>query len=549
MNKILFKSILVVAVVIIKCSTVFADKIPYSVVFDYMNNTVTISGTVDDTAKHVALQVLAEGKTFNDLAENPSDSELVLHRYQQDISDGVFSFIIQYDDINANTYVAKLVTDGKEEATTFGIQLVNGDVYLPTIEELKSYANAQDFAKFKNCIESKNNELGFDLTLYKMLTDVDAMRPYMNYVRSVDLIPEQSNEIIKDFRSFVLMAALEEGKVKNINDYIKNASVGESQVAVDFLKLATTTEKQEYVTSKMSKKIFESTSDFEEALKEALILSEVRFASGYGGVQSILAKYGSVVGITGTASSDVYKAISGQSYADGKELLEAYKRFSATSGGSSKGSSSGSRMPTYMNATYPTEENSPIAPKKFENYYHDIDGVEWAVEAILALTDKKILNGKSEGFFKPDHFITREEFVKILVGAMGYQNEVYSVNVFSDVSDSDWFCSYVNIAYKCGLIQGIGDGKFGTGLFITRQDMMVMLYNAMKLRKLDMPIPTGTVVFKDSDLIADYAIDAVTTLYEMGIVHGISETEFDPLGNATRAQAAKVVYDFMRCLQ
>ena len=64
-----------------------------------------------------------------------------------------------------------------------------------------------------------------------------------------------------------------------------------------------------------------------------------------------------------------------------------------------------------------------------------------------------------------------------------------------------------------------------------------------------MPIPTGTVVFKDSDLIADYAIDAVTTLYEMGIVHGISETEFDPLGNATRAQAAKVVYDFMRCLQ
>ena len=46
--------------------------------------------------------------------------------------------------------------------------------------------------------------------------------------------------------------------------------------------------------------------------------------------------------------------------------------------------------------------------------------------------------------------------------------------------------------------------------------------------------------------IADYAKDAVSALCAMGIVNGVSDTQFDPLGTATRAQAAKVVYGFLR---
>ena len=73
---------------------------------------------------------------------------------------------------------------------------------------------------------------------------------------------------------------------------------------------------------------------------------------------------------------------------------------------------------------------------------------------------------------------------------------------------------------------------------------MVMLTNAFKLKGIQ--IKSGELTFADSAVIADYAKDAVSALCAMGIVNGVSDTQFDPLGTATRAQAAKVVYGFLQ---
>ena len=55
--------------------------------------------------------------------------------------------------------------------------------------------------------------------------------------------------------------------------------------------------------------------------------------------------------------------------------------------------------------------------------------------------------------------------------------------------------------------------------------------------------------FDDMGQISDYALDAVAALYKMGIVNGVSETEFAPLDGATRAQAAKIVYGVLDLIQ
>jgi hypothetical protein len=47
-------------------------------------------------------------------------------------------------------------------------------------------------------------------------------------------------------------------------------------------------------------------------------------------------------------------------------------------------------------------------------------------------------------------------------------------------------------------------------------------------------------------MIAPYAYDAVASLYEAGIINGVSETEINPIGNASRAQAAKIVYGMLK---
>ena len=88
---------------------------------------------------------------------------------------------------------------------------------------------------------------------------------------------------------------------------------------------------------------------------------------------------------------------------------------------------------------------------------------------------------------------------------------------------------------------------FGTGNYITRQDMVVMIYNALKYRNVDMK--TDGFKFDDDGQIADYAKDAVAALHNMGAINGVTDTTFEPTGLATRAQAAKIIYSVLNELQ
>lgn len=53
------------------------------------------------------------------------------------------------------------------------------------------------------------------------------------------------------------------------------------------------------------------------------------------------------------------------------------------------------------------------------------------------------------------------------------------------------------------------------------------------------------ITFADDASIADYAKEAVSTLQAAGIINGVSDTEFAPVSNATRAQAAQILYSFL----
>ena len=74
-----------------------------------------------------------------------------------------------------------------------------------------------------------------------------------------------------------------------------------------------------------------------------------------------------------------------------------------------------------------------------------------------------------------------------------------------------------------------------------------MVCNALKSKGKD--LPNAELAFEDKDIISDYAIDSVAALYKLGVVNGISETQFDPQGKATRAQAAKIIYGVLNDLK
>ena len=105
-----------------------------------------------------------------------------------------------------------------------------------------------------------------------------------------------------------------------------------------------------------------------------------------------------------------------------------------------------------------------------------------------------------------------------------------------------WYYEAVAKAYSAGIITGESDTVFGTGKNITRQDMAVMLYRTSKYINSGISDVEDYLEFLDDSLISDYAKTAVYTFKDAGIINGVSKTEFAPQNNATRAQAAKMIY-------
>lgn len=183
----------------------------------------------------------------------------------------------------------------------------------------------------------------------------------------------------------------------------------------------------------------------------------------------------------------------------------------------------------------PTETNTE------KTMFDDINGVAWAKKEIEYLAKKGILNGKSNRQFNPNDNITREEFVTIIVRAFGFKAN--GAVEYSDVPSDAWYYESVNAAYENGIASGF-DGKFGTGEKITRQDMAVMLYRTASKLNIELGAKSEREI-SDKSNVSGYAYEAVDAMYKAEIINGMGEGRFEPQSNATRAQAAKLIYDIL----
>lgn len=190
----------------------------------------------------------------------------------------------------------------------------------------------------------------------------------------------------------------------------------------------------------------------------------------------------------------------------------------------------------------PVEEEDST---KSEYFFDDMGDALWAQDMVHALVGKGVISQNSERAFRPMDNISREEVVKMLVTVVGSHN-ADAKSTLSDVDASHWATSYIATAQELGIVQGNADGTFGLGQQITRQDMAVMIYRTFAMLGID--LTAGSAEFSDAGEIAGYAKDAVSALEKIGIINGMGDNTFAPGANATRAQAAKVIYVMMEVL-
>ncbi|RPK25854.1 S-layer homology domain-containing protein [Paenibacillus xylanexedens] len=183
--------------------------------------------------------------------------------------------------------------------------------------------------------------------------------------------------------------------------------------------------------------------------------------------------------------------------------------------------------------------NQTVAPVTHTVNYQDTAS-HWASAVIKELSAKWIISAPNGSFYRPNENITRAEFAELVARGLGLNGEPTAASRFQDVRSGSVTSAYIGAAAEAGIITGNTDGTFKPDRPITREQMALMMVRAMnyggKTVSLQSSAATTLSKFKDSNKIQSK--DSVAKAVQEGIIQGMTARTFEPQGNATRAQAA-----------
>lgn len=168
-----------------------------------------------------------------------------------------------------------------------------------------------------------------------------------------------------------------------------------------------------------------------------------------------------------------------------------------------------------------------VADKELTAVPKDVIGTEYE-KAVSRLVAFGILEGYPDGTYQPEKDITRAEFAKILVEALGLgsaANAAVGKTNFSDVTASHWAAGYMNVASGQGLIKGYPDGTFKPSKQVSYAEALTMLVRALG--------------YQDSFLKGSWPGNYVAKAAEAGISSGVKFA--DAGGFANRGDVASLV--------
>ena len=226
------------------------------------------------------------------------------------------------------------------------------------------------------------------------------------------------------------------------------------------------------------------------------------------------------------------------------DITEGSIKVSGKSSGNG-GTSSGSIGTIDKKPTSDSEDSTVVEENKNRYVYSDVAENDWFYSYVTALSEKGIVSGNGDGAFNPNDNVTREQFLKMLLEAVGVEYTDVE-NTFADVDSSAWYSKYVLNAKNMGIVNGVSHTEFGIGANITRQDMAVMINRVIEKFNINVK-ETATENFEDFHKVSDYATDSVTKMKSIGLIQGY-DNEFRPVDNLTRAEATKVIYELLTIL-
>ena len=414
-------------------------------------------------------------------------------------------------------------------------------------------------AEVQNIISDNKEELEFDNEYASEVNELSVAELLYTYIKSLSngLDINDKAAAVKAYNYCVAIQLFTQSGVKDIADvseYIGYLTTAPIKNWYDYRGDVTSSYTDKWhdgIVSRLSNVGFSSITDFENKLTAAFTFSVIKDSGSTETLVNYFKDIASKIALDESLiKSSVVSKVVGRNYNgfDYEQLKsdmsqidsENSRNNNSNNTGKNTGSSSGRNSGT---VTVPSNSNqvTPVETERFS----DMSDAEWALDAVSNLSKLGIVSGKGNNLFAPNDYVTREEFVKMIVNAASLELD-NEVKKFDDVSKDSWYYQFVNTAYNAGIVSGISDTEFGSGLNITRQDIAVMVYNAIKYKKA--VLNDKYEDFSDKDSISVYAADAVSYLAGAKIINGYNDGSFLPSANATRAEATKIIYEALKYL-
>lgn len=198
------------------------------------------------------------------------------------------------------------------------------------------------------------------------------------------------------------------------------------------------------------------------------------------------------------------------------------------------------------------KDNAPSADKprpgeaQPDKGFFDLPATHWAINVIKELNQKGIVGGYPDNTFKPENNVTRAEFAKMLVKALGLPEKTAAEATFNDVASSAWYFGVVETAAQKGLVKGYDNGIFQPDKLITREEIAAIMVRAAGKDTLAAGSAQEKTAFADDTGIAGWARGSVVISVKEKIINGYPDGTFGPRRNATRAEACAMIQRLLK---
>ena len=178
----------------------------------------------------------------------------------------------------------------------------------------------------------------------------------------------------------------------------------------------------------------------------------------------------------------------------------------------------------------------PMAESRFK----DVRPADWYFAAIAYVHALKILVGVTQDRFDPQGITTRAMLVAVLYRLEGNPHTGGNTS-FTDVEPGAWYTDAVNWAQEKGIVQGYGNNLFGTNDPVTREQLVVILYNYTRGKGKDVSASRDLSGFTDASQVSGFATDAMKWAVALGLIKGKGNHNIDPTAFATRAEISAIM--------